>query len=771
MKTTNVQIGDRVVGPDEPCFVIAEVGVNHNGSLDLAKELVDASVAAGADAVKFQKRTLSEVYQQKFIDDPRQGEQALQYVLPILKEFELADEQFTALWEHCRQRGIMALCTPWDRSSTDFLTSLDIPAFKIGSPDMTNLPLLEYVASKGKPMIVSTGMSTEDEIRKTIAFLKQIDATCVLLHCVSTYPAAADETNLRVIEKLREWSGWPVGFSSHAIGHAVSLAATAVGACVIERHITLDNAMRGPDHAASLEPAAFAEEVRQIREVQKALGVPHRWMTRGELLNRRVLGKSVVAAVDIAEGALIESGMLTTKSPGLGISPQRIAEVIGQIALRRIQKDSVVLESDFISEGRPEPSRPIDIGARWGIVARLHDLDAILHRFHEQPPDLIEFHVSDRDLDAGLDAFRLRRHSQDLVVHAPEYNHDHLIDLCASDERIRRNSVARIQQSIDLARGLAPSFEGVGPLGPKIVIHVGGMSRGDENYDVAQGYEILGRSLQELRTDGVEFLLENQAPYPWYFGGRWLQHVMVDPDTTAQCCADHNLMMCFDTSHASLWCHDKGVSLMSYFERIRPYVRHLHVSDGAGLSGEGLQIGEGQINFAQLWPSLLKTSATMVPEIWLGHHHQGRGFQIALERLSEIAWATRAVAAAQVKAGRRELAEMIAPASSSVIETLRTIDGNTMGIAFVVDDQGVVRGVVTDGDVRRALLRGVSLQTPVADIATTDFTFAWDDATEDQLKALLSERHRVVPILDQGRRLTGFASFHSQQFHSVGLRA
>src|SRR5262245_50102587 len=141
MKTTKVQIGDRLVGADEPCFVIAEVGVNHNGRLELAKELVDAAAAAGADAVKFQKRTLSEVYQQKFIDDPRQGEQALQYVLPILKEFELADDEFVELWEHCRARGIMALCTPWDRSSTDFLASLEIPAFKIGSPDMTNLPL------------------------------------------------------------------------------------------------------------------------------------------------------------------------------------------------------------------------------------------------------------------------------------------------------------------------------------------------------------------------------------------------------------------------------------------------------------------------------------------------------------------------------------------------------------------------------------------------------------------------------------------------------
>ena len=767
MRPFKIRIGDRWVGDGEPCFVIAEVGINHNGDLSIAKRLVDAAAEAGADAVKFQKRTLTEVYQHALLDDPRIGEQGLQYIVPILKECELSDADFTELWEYCRARGIMALCTPWDRTSVDFIDRLGTPAFKIGSPDMTNAPLLEYVARKGKPLIVSTGMATEEEINRTIALLKGLEASCVLLHCVSTYPASAEEMNLRLLHSLREWSGWPVGFSSHNLGPTIATAAVAMGACVVERHITLDVQMRGPDHQASLEPDAFAEQVRQIREVERALGVPHRWMTRGEILNRRVLGKSLVAACDIPKGAVIEPQMLVAKSPGLGISPQRVHEVIGHVALRALPKDALISESDFRADGLSEMRRPIDLGVRWGIIARRTDLERILQRFRDPQPDLIEFHVSDRDLDAGIEELPAPRYGQDLVVHAPEYNHDKLIDLCASDEGVRHMSVARIQRAIDLTRELGRSFHGVGPRGPKVIVHVGGMSREDELYDVRAAYDRLGASVDALDVTGVEFLLENLPPYPWFFGGRWLGHVLVDADTTAEFCGHHRVNLCFDTSHAMLACNHTHTALSAYFARVRPFIRHLHVSDGAGVSGEGLQIGEGQINFVELWPGLTETGATLVPEIWHGHHQEGKGFQIALERLTEIAWVTRALAAATAPVTPAGLEDLIVTPSATILDTLRVIDNNKLGTAFVVNTRGVLEAVVTDGDVRRALLRGSGLQTPVTEIATTDFRFAWDDASQDELRDMLSERYRIVPIVDQAHRLSGFASFHSHEFHTV----
>src|SRR4029079_1210987 len=206
---------------------------------------------------------------------------------------------------------------------------------------------IEYVAQTGKPMLLSTGMSTEEEVRRTLAFLEHCNAEFALFHCVSTYPAAAEEINLRFMERLREWSGRPVGYSGHDNGIAISLAAVAMGARLLERHLTLDRTMRGPDHKASLEPAQFAEQVRSIREVEMSLGVPHRWITRGETLNRRILGKSLVAAVDIPANTPIARDMLTSKSPGLGLSPQLVDRLVGRRLLRAVVRDEAFRQSDI----------------------------------------------------------------------------------------------------------------------------------------------------------------------------------------------------------------------------------------------------------------------------------------------------------------------------------------------------------------------------------------------------------------------------------------
>ena len=764
MHLPKIKIGDRVIGDNEPCFVIAEISINHNGELALAKKLVDAAIEAGADAVKFQKRNLPEIYQQTILDNPRHGEQGLQYIVPILQEFELSDEEFSELWNYCRQKGVMALCTPWDRSSVDLLERLGIEVFKVGSPDMTNFHLIEHVLTKGRPLIVSTGMSSEEEIHKTINFLKDRSADFILLHCISTYPATVDEMNLRMIHSLREWSGRPTGFSSHSRDKSVTVAAVAMGACIIERHLTLDTAMRGPDHSTSLTPDLLAEEIRQIRNTEKALGVPHRWITRGEHLNRRALGKSLVATRDIKAGSIIETDMITAKSPGLGISPQRIDEVIGQKALRNIVKDSLLSEEDFVDRAETEIRRPIDIPAKWGVVARLHDLDEILNRFRQQQPHLIEFHVSDRDLDVGFEGSEFRHFTQDFALHAPEYNHDILIDLCSTDQAIRQMSVNRIQQAINLAEQLRPYFEGVGPNGPKVIVHIGGMSRDNHDYDIAKAYDLLLDSIRQLKTDGVELLVENLPPYPWFFGGRWLGHILVDAETTAAFCAKSGVNLCFDTSHAMLECNRSGGNIIDFFKTCRPYIRHLHISDGAGVAGEGLQIGEGQINFIELLPLLLETETTLIPEIWYGHHEHGRGFQIALERLSEITWATKALT--RVPAGTSEgmeLAQLITPTSSTIMNALEILEATPFGIVFVVDEEGILQGIATSGDIHRALMQDVTLRKKITEIMNTDFRFAWSDTSDEDLKKLVSARFQVLPILDQARRLAGFVSYDTHK--------
>jgi N-acetylneuraminate synthase len=332
-----VRIGDRLVGDDQPTYIIAEIGVNHNGILPLAIELIDAAISAGADAVKFQKRKLDQLYAQKYLDNANSGEKTLRYLLPILQRVELPDEAFFEIVEYCQRKGITFMCSAFDMQSADFVDQLGVPAFKVASADLTNLPLLEHLINKNKPLIISTGMSNMDEVEFSVNFLKERKAEFILLHCNSTYPAAFEDINLRFMERLRKF-GVPVGYSGHERGIAVSTVASVLGACIIERHITLDRTMDGPDHAASLEPHGFRKMVRDIHQINLALGTgEEKFISRGEILNREVLGKSLLATQRIEPGEKITPDLVTVKGPALGLSPQRYPDLIGRTSTRVIE--------------------------------------------------------------------------------------------------------------------------------------------------------------------------------------------------------------------------------------------------------------------------------------------------------------------------------------------------------------------------------------------------------------------------------------------------
>jgi N-acetylneuraminate synthase len=264
-----VQIADRRVGPDEPCFVVAEIGINHNGDLSNARKLISAAVAAGADAVKFQKRTVDVVYSREELERPREspfgstnGE--------LKRGLEFGQDVFEAIDEYCRICGITWFASCWDEASVDFLEQFETPCYKIASASLTDDDLLRYHRRYGKPIVLSTGMSELEEIDHAVEVLGTHDL--ILLHANSTYPAQPAELNLRTIGMLRERYGVPVGYSGHEVGLATSVAARALGACMIERHITLDRAMWGSDQAASVEPLGFQRLVRDIRAVDEALG-------------------------------------------------------------------------------------------------------------------------------------------------------------------------------------------------------------------------------------------------------------------------------------------------------------------------------------------------------------------------------------------------------------------------------------------------------------------------------------------------------------------
>jgi len=611
------------VGPGFPAFIIAEAGVNHNGSMERAKQLIDAAHEAGADAVKFQKRDLGEIYQQKVLDNPNESEQKYQFMIPLLKEFEFTNQQFVELEQYAKKRGIMFLVNPWDKKSADHLEELfDIPVYKIGSPDLTNDELLEHVASFNKPMILSTGMSTVEEIESAVRLMEENKVSFALLHCNSTYPAPFDEINLRFMEQLRKYNV-PVGYSGHERGISVSIGAVAMGACIIERHITTDKTLEGTDHKASLLPDEFKQMVQGIREIEMAAGKPERRLTQGEMMNREILGKSIVAAKFIADGTKITRDMLAIKSPAKGLSPQKMKEVVGITAQRDIFAGEHLTKDDIIGDTTLKDFNGTDIPWKWGIVVRFHDFEEYL----KFDPKLFEFHLSDKDLEEELPKGKFK---QELVVHAPEYMHRRYLNLVSVDKNDRELALKNLQKSLDVTKKLSESFSGV----PKFVFHPGGVTLAPY-HDPGELIRILIDMIGKLKTDGVEILPENLPARNWIFGGEWVTNIFMFADEIGQILDETGLHMCFDTSHSELACNMHKKNIVEEIKKLRPYIRHMHISDGAGYGEEGLQIGKGTINWSKTLAPMKGYEYTMVPEIWQGHLHGGRGFFQALMHLKD----------------------------------------------------------------------------------------------------------------------------------------
>ena len=342
-----VSIEGTEIGEGKPCYIIAEIGINHNGKISLAKKLIDVATKSGANAVKFQKRNLDSIYRKEILENPNLDSQGTEILIGVLKEVEFDEDDYKEIIEYCKEKKITFLCTPWDNVSVDFLEKFNVSAYKIASADMTNIPLIKYISDTKKPMIISTGMSTLQEIEKTVNFVKELSAPFVLLHCNSTYPSPTDLLNLEMISLLKGKFCVPIGYSGHEISIFPSIAAVNLGAVVVERHITLDKKMEGLDHAASLEPDEFEQLITGIRESELAYGKPEKKMTRGEILQREVLAKSLVCSNTIEVDQVFSEKNIEVKSPARGLSPQYYYEILNKKSKRKIEKGEYILDSDL----------------------------------------------------------------------------------------------------------------------------------------------------------------------------------------------------------------------------------------------------------------------------------------------------------------------------------------------------------------------------------------------------------------------------------------
>ncbi len=330
-----LDIAGRKIGRGRACFIIAEAGINHNCDLSIAHQMIDAAARAGASAIKFQTFKADRLVTSA---DPQGKSQ-----WTMLRDYELSEDAHRQLWDYCNQKKFLFISSPFDERSADFLDGLGMAAFKIASGELTHLKFLAHVARKKKPMIVSTGMATLEEVERAVSAIREAgNSEMALLHCVSNYPAHPKEANLRAMQTLAEKFKVPVGFSDHTLGIEIALAAAALGACVIEKHFTLDSSLPGPDQGFSLEPHDMSELVRCVRNIESALGDGQKIPTASELQTARGARKSLVAARLIKAGVRLTEELIDMKRPGTGLPPTHLNDVVGRTAKTDIPEGAIL---------------------------------------------------------------------------------------------------------------------------------------------------------------------------------------------------------------------------------------------------------------------------------------------------------------------------------------------------------------------------------------------------------------------------------------------
>ncbi|SFV23748.1 N-acetylneuraminate synthase family protein [Micrococcus terreus] len=632
-RASELRIGDHRIGENQPSFIIAEIGNNHQGDLELGRRLVDAAADAGADCVKFQLRDMDALYRQS--GSASGGEDlGAQYTLDLLAKYSLPAQELFQLFDHARDRGIEVMCTPWDLPSVQALVDYGIPAFKIASADLTNHDLLREAGRHGRPLILSTGMSREEEIRETAELVRSLGVPFAMLHCQSTYPAPFKDVNLAYMDRLEEIAQAPVGYSGHERGIHVPVAAVARGARIIEKHLTVDRSLEGNDHKVSLLPDEFAAMVQQIREVEESLGTSaERVVSTGEAMNRINLAKSLVAAGPLEIGAVISESDVAVKSPGRGLQPNALPQLVGRTVRRAMAEGDFFFEGD-LKETVPT-GRQFQFNRPWGLPVRYHDVEALTK---DCTPDFLEFHFSYKDLEIDVDSVFSQPLPMGFTTHLPDlFAGDFLVDLASQDQEHWERSIAEVQRTIDITRQLTRWFPSEQE--PIMVVTMGGFTtdRHISPEERTPKYERIAEALKRLDSSGVRIAAQTLPPFPWLMGGQQYHNLFLDPRDTAEFARSTGTDLCLDISHTKLAATFLNIPFSETVELLAPHTIHLHLVDATGVDGEGVQVGEGDVD----WPALaeqldrLVPGAPFIPEIWQGHINNGEGFWTALDRLEQ----------------------------------------------------------------------------------------------------------------------------------------
>jgi sialic acid synthase SpsE/sugar phosphate isomerase/epimerase len=641
------QIGDtRISVENNEVYTIAEIGVNHNGSIEIAKELIQAAQTAGFSAVKLQIRS-DEYFTTSDFNSLDLG---AQYIKKEIKRTYIDFEGNAELIQYAKELGVDMICTPFDDLSLDFCIKNNVDGLKIASCDLINTPLLKKAATTALPLIVSTGMSWEREIVHAYGQIVAYTSNFALLHCNSTYPCPAHDVNLNYIERMNDLTSCIVGYSSHDSDPLVSALAIAKGARIIEVHITHDKHQMGTDHKASIPIVDLKSFITTLRNASEYLGNPFpRSPSQGEILNRLSLSKSLCLAHDLKAKTTLSKGDLILRSPGNGIPYNQISMIIGRVLKNDMLKGEMLRKEDVgIDDNEYLPEKlnaAITIlekkGLVTGIPVRYHDFESLRH---EVPVRFLEFHMSDSDLKLNPEGLVKEELAYShLFVHAVEqYSDGFIINFASSDAEIVAESKLRFRKLIQHVDSLKKQYSSLEHC--SLILNLGGFSsrKIEQEDELKKLHKNAVKNLLEIKAvaedNGVEILLQTMPLMPWHQGGVAYHNLMVMPDSINYLSVNTGLKVCFDISHSYLAAYDAGMDMNVFTEQIKETITYLHISDASRLSQEGLQVSEGDVDLTGIIVTLLKHQKEFfyIPEIWNGHANSGEGFKIAILRLSEL---------------------------------------------------------------------------------------------------------------------------------------
>jgi sialic acid synthase SpsE/sugar phosphate isomerase/epimerase len=641
-----LQIGQRRIGSQTPPFLLAEIGVNHNGDVGEALWLVRQAADAGCHAVKFQHRG----YDLYDLDNINSFDLGTQYIIAEIERTRLPINGLAECCSLARDLDMGVVVTPFDETALKELMASDArpDAIKIASCDLTNHHLIRACAATELPLVLSTGMSYERDIQATSRLLRTLMVEHAFLHCNSTYPAPPHDINLAYLPRLREITRTIVGYSSHDGDPIIPTGAVAHGARIIEFHITRSHDSQGTDHRASIEVEDLPSFVRACALIHEATGqsIP-RTPSQGELANLQSLGKSYALRQDRPAGHRLSSDDLILVSPGSGYGVDDIDKLVGRCLVRQINARRLLKPSDLdgcATEMKaalaPAVAKLQEMGYVPGIPVRYHDISEMQQAF-KLP--MLEFHMSDRDLSLDPASFILEPlRDVELIVHAVEqYEDGFILNLASSDPHILQRSFDEVQRLCDHINRLRSFFRASEQV--PVVLNLGGFTTSDfiADDEYLRTLELAVQSLHQLveRHRELRLLPQTMPPFPWHQGGRSFHNLLTSRERVHDFLKASNTDLCFDVSHTALSCAHFGEQLNDHVETMSGRIAHIHLSDAQGNNAEGLEIGEGSVDFRSLHQAMQANRdgqlLYMIPEIWQGHLQGGEKFARSLIRFHE----------------------------------------------------------------------------------------------------------------------------------------